>query len=200
MYDDRSAFCAFTFMDIVFVIGGITQRTRTDSCLQFDTKYYKWKEVARMNNGRSAATCAVFEERIVVSGGWDNNFDVLNSVQSYDVAADTWSPMPNLIERRTCHSSVVVKRKLFVIGGRFNNGSCEVYNSISTKFVTLKFHISFGSNNALSIGTKIIIFQNNKPVIVSYDVDKDEWSEEPCEAAKLKHYRSCVKLPKLHIC
>ena len=81
-----------------------------------------------------------------------------------------------------------------------NEQRCEVFDIICAKFVSLKCPIGFGCNKALSIVTKLFIFQFNKPVIVSYDVDKNEWSEEPCEAAKFKQYGSSVKLPKLHIC
>ena len=55
------------------MIGGYLESTRTDSRLQFDTKDNSWKVVSRMNNVRSAAACAVFEERIVVSGGYSNS-------------------------------------------------------------------------------------------------------------------------------
>ena len=208
MYDDRKYFCTCVFMDKILVIGGYKENERkTNSCLQFNTKDYNWKEVARMNNARSAATCVVFEERIVVSGGYDNNLQCLNSVISYDVAADSWSSMPSMTEARGGHSLVVVKNKLFVIGGLNRHMSlipseqrCEVFDRISNKFVSLKCLIGVSTNKALSIGSKILIFQNNKPIIVSYDVDKDEWSEEPCEAAKFKYNRSCVKLPRLNIC
>ena len=109
--------------------------------------------------------------------------------------------MPNMIERRICHSLVVVKNKLFVIGGYYSNGRCEVFESICNKFVSLESPYSILLNKSLSIGNKMFIFYDNESVIVSYDVDKDEWSEEPCEFPK-KHiyYRSCVKLPKLPIC
>ena len=156
-----------------------------------------------MNNVRSSATCAVFEERIVVTGGCDNNFNDLNTVESYDVAADSWSAMLNMIERREQHSLVVDKNKLFVIGGVFDipiEQRCEVFDRISANFDALKCINSIYCNRALSIGTKIFIFQNDKPVIVSYDVGKDEWSEEPCEAAKFYYYRLCGNLPKLPIC
>ena len=63
MYDNRQFFCACGFMDKVIVIGGIKRNEgKTNSCLQFDTKDYSWKEVARMNNVRYLAACVVFEE------------------------------------------------------------------------------------------------------------------------------------------
>ena len=82
--------------------------------------------------------------------------------------------MPNMIEGRFGHSLVVVKNKLFVIGGATTYGTCEVFESISNNFVLLKSLISFDRNNAFSIGTKIYILQANNSFIVTYDVDKDK--------------------------
>ena len=195
MYDDRIYCCACTFMDTIFVIGGSKKYTSSKSCLQFNTKENSWKEVARMEEARSDSACAVFEERIVVSGGYDNDFNDLYTVESYHVAADSWSPMPSMIQRRRCHSLVVVKNKLFVIGGLRTIGSCDVFESISNKFVPLKCPYLFCSNKALSIRSKIFIFQNNESFVVIYDVCENKWSDELCEATTNLYSYSCVELP-----
>ena len=70
------------------------------------------KKVAGMNEARRDAACTVFEGRIVVSGGLDINYNKLNTVDSYDVIADEWSPMANMIQSKRYHSSVVVRNKL----------------------------------------------------------------------------------------
>ena len=88
MYDDRKGFCTCAFMDKIFLFGGGDKgdknRVATNSCLQFDTSDYSWNEVSGMNNARWGAACAVYEERIVVSGGSDNNYNTLNTVESYN--------------------------------------------------------------------------------------------------------------------
>ena len=194
IHDERSWYCVCAFMSKVFVIGGHKKSTVTNSCLQFDTRDYSWKEVAGMNEARKRLACAVFEERIVVSGGSDNNFRKFNSVESYDVAADKFTPMPNMIGRRMGHNLVAVKNKLFVIGGnRF--GNYEVFDSINNKFVLLQSRISFRCNKALSIGTKIYIFQAYKSFVVSCDVDEDEWSIKSSEATENISCFSCVRVP-----
>ena len=203
MYDDeRTRFCACAFMNNIFVFGGRKENDFfvyvTDSCLKFDTKYNNWKEVSKINEERRVAACTVFEGRIVVTGGIDNNGQVLNTAESYDAVGDTWSPMPSMIRSRDQHSLVVVRNKLFVIGGDRRNGSCEVFESVCNKFVPLKSHISFGSNAALSIGSEIFIFHNRNlrsSSVVRYDVDKDEWSDKLCKATDKIIYFSCVKLP-----
>ena len=114
MYDDRCDFCVCSFIDSIYLIGGFL-REETDTCLEFKTIDKSWKTISKMNQLRSDASCVVFEGRIVVSGGWSNvNF---NTVEAYDPLADTWSPMPSMIERRYRHTSTAMRNKLFIVGG-----------------------------------------------------------------------------------
>ena len=80
MYDEHRLFCVCAFMDRVFVFGGSLDGIASYSCLQFDTKEYSWKEFSAMKETRIRAACAVFEERIVVCGGY--RILDLNSVES----------------------------------------------------------------------------------------------------------------------
>ena len=194
MYDDRKYGCACAFMDKIVIIGGGTRyMNATDSCWQFDTKDNSWKEVARMNDARILAVCAVFEGKIVVTGGLDNNYISLNTVESYDAFSDTWSHMPNMIERRYEHSLVVVKNKLFVIGLGRNNS--EVLDSACNKFVVLKSPDISRPREAVLVGNKIFLFTNYREYVAVYDVVKDKWSEEPCDATENIDAFACVKLP-----
>ena len=203
MFDDRKDFCVCAFMDKIVVIGGCYGEEEDDddiwssshSCLLLDTKVNKWKEVARMNQARYYAACAVFEERVVVSGGCDNNHTESNKVESYDVVSDKWSLMSNMTSSKYCHSLTVAKNKLFVIG--YGEHTCEVFDYYCKKFVEIRSPqtIYLFLNRAISIGSKIIVFQNIKSSIFIYDVDKDEWSEESCEVTKILDNSSCVKLP-----
>ena len=193
MYDDREHFCACAFMGKVYVVGGRYSKVfkNTNSCLRFDTKDSSWKEVAVINEARSSAACAVFEGRIIVSGGIDNNYDELNSVEYYDFVADLWIPMSSMIEERSHHSLVVVKSKLFAV----RDETCEVFDSTCKTFVALKPSIVFYAQQALSIGSKIFIFQNDTSYTVVYDVDNNSWSKASCEATYNVVDYSCAAVP-----
>ena len=105
--------------------------------------------------------------------------------------------MPNMKEGRWCHSLVVLKNKLFVIGGG-DRAASEVYDRNSKNFVTLKSPFAIDYNISLLIGTKIMIFQDedsNNSSIVTYDAHNDKWSEESCETVEKLLFYSCVKLP-----
>ena len=122
---------------------------------------------------------------------------MLVSVESYDVLPNKWSTMPNMNSGKYDHSLVVVKKKLFVISKREDN--CEVFDNICKKFVTIKspqFDLS-SRIRAHSIENKIFALQDKCSKIVTYDTDKNEWSEESCENTKNLLWFSCVKVPCL---
>ena len=191
----RLGFFACAFMDKIYVMGGFLynlSRPLTASCLQFSTKNRRWKEVSRMKEGRTSAACAVFQGRIVVAGGGPN---LLNTVESYDVLPDEWSEMPIMITAKVNHSLVAVKNKMFVFSPGAND--CEVFDGACKKFVSLKLPelVSGIRVRAVSVEKKIFVFQEDSASVICYDIEKNEWSYEPCEVTKnLKGY-SCVKIP-----
>ena len=144
MVDERHCICSCVFMDKIFIFGGFHKKDvydddyiiTTKSCLEFNTKYNNFKEIAGMNVARWDAACTIFEESILVSGGIDNDDISLKSVESYDVFADKWSSMPNTINNHDRHCIVVVKDKMFVIDHGKSNS--EVFDNVCNKFIALK--------------------------------------------------------------
>ena len=123
------------------------------------------------------------------------NGNDLNSNESYDVLPDKWSSMPNMNSGKYCHSLVVIKNKLFVVSNIEDN--CEVFDKICKKFITIKSpkFYRFFSIKAFSIENKIFAFQEGKSKIISYDTDKNKWSEEFCKVSRELGVFSCVKIP-----
>ena len=195
MPDERQCFCACSFMNKVYLFGGHDWKSGyLKSCLDFDANKIRWKEAAKFNEEKSLAACSIFEESIVVSGGY--NGQELNTVELYDAYSDSWTPMPNMIEERSHHSLVSLKSKLFAIGGANLNTNCEVFDKTSDMFVTLKtpkFYSRYVT--AVLVKSKLFVFQSCKQLVLCYDVDKDKWSEESCEATENIIYFSSVKLP-----
>ena len=183
---NRIAYTVCKFMNKIFITGGYDEHSRrdTNSCLKFDTKDNSWEEVAGMKEARAYSACAVFDERIVVSGGHS-----LTTVEAYDVFGNEWSSMPNMTKRRDCHTMVVVREKLFVIG----NKTCEVFDKTCRKFVPLKFPGINGYHQVVLIGEKINFFKANSSVCC-YDVIENKWSQESCQATKNRAAFSCVRL------
>ena len=184
-------------MDKIFVFGGGHNYIyATNSCLQFNTKDCKWKEVAGMNDSRRSSACAVFEGRIVVAGGNDN-YARLNTVESYDVDADKWSPMPNMIQVKIYHRLVVVRNKLLVIGPR--RSDCEVFDNKCKTFVALRLpggiETEFQLSQVIAVGGKFFVFQSWKNPVYCFDADKDKYSKGNLKY-EISNF-SCVKIPSL---
>ena len=194
---DARSFDACSFMDNIYVMGHGYNR-----CMEFNKNNQKWKNVAEMKEKRIYLSVAVFEGRIVASGGWNIDNGTLNTVEAYDHVADSWSYMPNMIQRRDSHKSVAIRNKLFIVGSFDVNG--EVFDSTSKKFVFIKKTpaASFlrdyrDPTEIVSIGSQIVVFADLRDTILFYDVDNDEWAEKFCERRKYISNFSCTKVPQV---
>ena len=145
-------------MDKIYLIGGQTESSSVaDHCMEFDIRSCEWRERRGLTERRREAACAVFEGRVVVSGGeryhdgdavgedekrnfyfdcFDEVVKVLKTVEQYDPFSDAWSGFPSMINARCRHKSVAMKNKLFVIGG--GTEKCEVYDSDCKAFVAIR--------------------------------------------------------------
>ena len=60
-------------MDKILVVGGCNEHHRAaNSCLELDTVNVIYKSLMNMHVARKSPACAVFEEKIVVSGGFSD--------------------------------------------------------------------------------------------------------------------------------
>ena len=201
MFDKRIQFSVCSFMENIFVLGGYLNDSCLNCCSKFTPTDCSFRNIAEMTTARNLPSSAVFEGKIVVSGGSNNGS--LNSVEAYDHIADAWTNMPNMIEGRWSHCSVAIKNKLYVVGGY--KATFEVYDSYSEKFSSIKYP-SFRFENylanrvlAISFGSKLAFFNclRNKCFSILFDIESEVWSEEPCgviknisrySGAKLRHY------------
>ena len=202
MYEDRTRFCACSFIDNIYVIGGHVGES-TNSCIKFNTNNHKWEQVARLKEARQDSACVVFEGNVVASGG-NNDDGFLNTVEAYDHIADSWANMPNMIYRRSEHKLVAIKNKLFVIGdGPIFLYTCEVFDLYCNIFVLLKTPPPFPHKYlqcpvaAISIKTKIAIFNASEKDILYYDTENNKWLIESCEVTRNLSGFCCAKLPQL---
>ena len=174
--DRRSKFHTCLFMQNIYMLGGY------HTCLKYDTTTKNWMRIAKLNIYRRDMGCAVFEGKIVVTGGFHELPE--KSVEAYDHHEKKWSYFPEMVNRKFGHKAVSVGNKLFVIGG-IKRWFFEVFDSRSRKFTNLKKMIEFeefGPTYAslVNIGYKIIVIQeivNEKVRYVNiYDALQDSWS------------------------
>ena len=203
IFDDRNHFGLCAFMNQIVVLGGCYKDLQgIKTCFARDVKptIHIWLLFNRMNDARIVPAATVFEGRIVVSGGRPhNNYGSHNTVEAYDHVANEWSRLPSMIEARWHHSSVAVRNKLFVIGGR-ESKLCEVFDSASYKFNALNSTLNFEGMRVKSvlIGGKIIIFSEcQTDTVTCYDLENDEWTEKAF--GRIGHFNllSCTVVPQL---
>ena len=179
-----------------------------NSCLEFDTKSYKLKKVSCINFMRSfGSSSVVFEEKVVIAGGRDDDYSITNTVESYDVFADKWALMPSLTKNFSGVLLVTVKNKLLAFKNHGVN-PCEVFDKISNKFMTLiipmEIYPVFDVHS--TIGNKIFVFPGNgvrkdgiRSIAYYYDVDENDWSELTFEIPKRLKKFNCLKVPSVEL-
>ena len=199
IFDHRYSFSACAFIDSIFFMGGsyYSPNNVTESCLKFDTKRKDWKKVSSMNKARRCSASVVFQSNIVISGGIGVNNNVLRSVETYDVFANKWIQMPDMIRGKFNHKLVSVKKKLFVIDDR-ETTHCELFDNHSNKFVTFRemslfFRQFTRFNHVFSNGNKLIFFPNGIMSVFTYDTLEKIWYKQ-CLPAKMGCY-TFVQVP-----
>ena len=148
---------------------------------------------------RINAACTVFEGRVVVSGGSNDNGS-LRTVEAYDHVADKWSYMPSMVNGSCGHNMIAISNKLFAIGCGRNLNICEVYDTICKNFVVLSsFPTFFGRfhRTSISFGRKIMVFNNYSSKVAIYDTDTNEWSKKSFKVTKKICNFHCLKFPSV---
>ena len=167
-----------------------------------------------MNEARNRAACVLYDGKILVTGGGVNpGYNATHTAEIYDSAADTWSHFPGMMEQRAGHGSVVSGRKVFVIGAHTRGyfwqhrpgifREVEYYDPDYQQFVALTlppkcyqyrlFWIM--PMQTVYIGGKIYIFQENDKEILTYDVERNEWSSISQIPRNYVAF-ACVKAPQ----
>ena len=151
--------------------------------MKYDIVNNKWCNFASINQPRYYPACTVYQGKIVVSGGRPSDveyYQLSKSVEAYDHHINQWSPLPDMIERKSHHSAVSIGNKLFVIGGL--DHTIEVFDCISQKFTLLSkgnriFYYPISA--AVSVGSKIVLLKYYPDEVgdfVVYDVDENNLS------------------------
>ena len=185
-------FCAL--VDTIYVFGG-AHDWKTDPCLQFDTRRRQWREFGGMKKGRVLAACAVFNGRVVVSGGNEDGGGgrSLDSVEAYD--GWEWGGMPRMVRARYNHEMFAVKNKLFVIGWK----SIEMLNG--DKFVEIKWLQEMGQLLLQPVwvhgNSVLFVLVSGKRLVASYDAVKNKWFKESFEETESINYKIVLKIHQM---
>ena len=196
----RVNFSVCSFMKSLYLIGGyVDDYMYSKRCYKYEINHNKWTKIADLNIDRCESACAVFEGKLVTTGGYRYSGRT-KSAESYDHHENKWSNLPDMIGWRSDHSSFSMGKKLFVIGG-YSNVDAEVFDSISRKFTL--FNLKRPCRNqflcnceTINICRKMFVFcscsSNSQPKLHVYNVDEKRWlSEEMVKSV-------CFSKPNIH--
>ena len=213
-------FCCYAlcgFMDKIYLFGGWDEfDNERDLCIEFDTKHFTWKHKSEMLETRENPAACVFEEKIIVSGGMqytydefvdfvnfydDENYQTINKVAAYDPINDFWTEFPTMNYSRCLHKSLVVKNKLFVIGGGTDIN--EVYDSTSKKFTVLKPSLDVLNIRenypfaVFKVSLKLFVYFLGSSSIFFFDTKKRKWYKKYIKSIKNLPLFSATQVPLL---
>ena len=80
---------------------------------------------------------AALDNKIYVTGGYDDGLQPMSRVDCYDPDTNTWSQMANMNIARHGHSLVSLQGRLYAIGGDWVD-DVEVYDPYSNTWTTLQ--------------------------------------------------------------
>lgn len=75
---------------------------------------------------RDKLAAVVYQYRIYVIGGYEDNVGLLSKVEIYD--GSVWTTVSSTLEPRDSHAAVVYKSMIYIMGGRGNFGTVEAFN------------------------------------------------------------------------
>ena len=98
----------------IFVIGGIYGNTFCE-VLDLEESPNQWKNISSMRYPRVGCAAAVFNNQIIVSGGFDHEHNgyygtATTSTEIYDIENDSWTLAENMKIPRSGHQLVVIPR------------------------------------------------------------------------------------------
>lgn len=151
MPDTRFRFAHAKVGDRVFVIGGLRTADEKDgaqgSVLQYISAQDKWDTLdAELNTPRVDACAASVDGVIYVFGGWDTDYEHVNTVEMFTPGKSTeWKTLDAVMPTpRGDLRCVVYQNEIYVIGGFHNakgnwdvtqhTGEVEVFNPDSKKW------------------------------------------------------------------
>ena len=195
--------CSLKLNNAIFCIGGLKlydYRNVYDKVCQMklEEANWRWEEVNPMNEKRSRMGAAVFNDSLVVTGGW-NDTGTLSSTEHCNDPTDKWQLGPNLRQKRCGNALVRCNDSLFTLGG-FSEGTClssiERLDSFGGEWENVA-HMSIPRNELAAVSLDGYIYaiggrrdgnlKSAQNTVERFDPNLNKWSY----VCSMKHGRCC---------
>ena len=109
----------------LLVAGGIVERGNmmknkkyTKSCEIYDSFTNKWEKTSDLIAERGFFPLVVFNEKVLAIGGDSKNYELLDTIESFDLKTKKWETWPaKLLQKRWGHGAVSFDDGFYVFGG-----------------------------------------------------------------------------------
>jgi len=142
------------FKQSLYYLGGrlLKSHNSTVNVMQLNTKSSdsNWSLCPPMLQKRHRFGCAVFRNKIYVTGGRANKTELLSSVESFDFSKSTWKKEPKLNLVRAGCCLVEYQNKLYVVGGLVQRAPASYVNTMEVLEGNKWIFFGTGMKNARS--------------------------------------------------
>ncbi|MFB0841438.1 Kelch repeat-containing protein [Paenibacillus oleatilyticus] len=183
----------------IYSIGGSSGSTSFSDVQVYDPNSKVWTTAASMHTARTLSSAAVVDGKIYVFGGYTGNYytfnggSVIDSVEMYDPATDTWTKKANMPSSLASVSAVAYDGKVYVFGGLTSSinsvRTVQVYDPASDTWAAR-------SDMQQALHGSVAVTLNNKIYLVGgrytyssrvysvnlfneYDPTIDKWTSKP---------------------
>ncbi len=183
-----------------YIIGGFFSNKNE----MYDPVTDSWMVKASMPEFRAGIGVEAVNDKIYVIGGWTYDYNtqtysILNKVEEYNPATNTWSIKANMPTKRENFATAVYQNKIYVIGGSSDTGwlnVVEVFDPITNTWETkASMPTARCGFRATTIGDKIYAaggFYCNKLEV--YNISKNTWTTK----ASMLNERSCLGIESIN--
>ena len=130
MPEPRGCHGAEIFEDKVLILGGQKSdacEDHLDSVLEFDVKTNQCKEMPPLPRPLASMATVQWRDQVVVLGGRDKDYEVLNDVFMYNIKTGKITVLPSMLEKRWECCAVITGDTIVVMGGM---SDLEYLNSV----------------------------------------------------------------------
>ena len=198
----RSDFALLTWSGKLQAIGGINnENVLLDSISSFSDTENEWQEAIPMPFSNSAFNPALFNNKLFLWNGSQaalENSDGASKFMRYNITDKTWVHDRKIDSNRRDFTTVILKKKLYVIGGTSSSGATNDFRAYDTQtnsweqpinsFVTARKQASAVADD--SSGRIFVLGGVNGPDHLNdlqrYDLESNRWIDR----ASMRHARS----------
>ena len=175
--------------NVAWVLGGLNGNQSTTKVEGYDEAANTWRAGPDLPLPLHHETAAVYNNEIVIAGGWVPENGVLNATTSDQVFAlrgGKWVTLPHLKHARAAGAAAVAGNKLVVFGGQANGKlvpETEVWDGKSwsdgPNLPTPRDHLASASDgtHVYAVGGRMLSADKNVATVDRFDPNGGSWSK-----------------------